>query len=86
MWRDKNYVPTLKEYLVNGLTTSCSCLLGLTSILGMGHADTIGACKWAATKPKAVLAAEKIGRIINDIVGYEVCVVNELNTNDKLIT
>ncbi|KAL8091193.1 hypothetical protein AgCh_040338 [Apium graveolens] len=71
MWRDKNYVPTLTEYLKNGLITSCSSLLGLTSILGMGHADTLEACKWAETKPKAVLAAEKIGRIINDIVGYE---------------
>ncbi|KAK1372019.1 Sesquiterpene synthase 2 [Heracleum sosnowskyi] len=71
VWRDKNYVPPLKEYLMNGSISSCACLLGLSSILGMGHADTIGACKWAPKEPKVVLAAEKMSRIINDIVGYE---------------
>ncbi|KAK1381847.1 (E)-beta-caryophyllene synthase [Heracleum sosnowskyi] len=71
VWRDKNYVPPLKEYLMNGSISSCACPLGLSSILGMGHADTIGECKWAAKEPKAVLAAEKMSRIINDIVGYE---------------
>ncbi|KAL8091203.1 hypothetical protein AgCh_040340 [Apium graveolens] len=70
-WRDKNYVPPLKEYLVIGSISSASCLLGISAILGMGHADTIAACKWAAKRPKPVLAAEEMSRIINDVVGYE---------------
>ncbi|KAL1803480.1 hypothetical protein DCAR_0935180 [Daucus carota subsp. sativus] len=71
VWREKNYVPPLKEYLVNGEVSSCLSVLGISVIMGMGHADTIQACKWVRTIPKAVLAAERQGRIINDIVGYE---------------
>lgn len=81
-----NYVPPLQEYLKNGATSSCIFMLGLSTILGMGHTDTIGAFKWAMKKPKAVFAAEKMGRIINDIVGYEVSVVYDLQTHEKLIT
>ena len=71
-WRDNDYVPPLEEYLMNSTTSSCICLLGLCIIFGRGHGDTIGACRWATKKPKAVVAAEKMGRIINDIVGNEV--------------
>lgn len=71
VWRDENYVPPLKEYLMNGAISSCLCILGLSIIVEMGHADTTEACKWAMKRPRAVFAAEKMGRIINDIVGYE---------------
>nr|AZL40028.1 guaiene synthase [Thapsia villosa var. laciniata] len=71
VWRENNYVPPFKEYLMNAEITSGSCILGLSIILGMGYADTVGTCKWATKKPKAVFAAERKGRLINDIVGYE---------------
>ncbi|KAL8091204.1 hypothetical protein AgCh_040341 [Apium graveolens] len=70
IWRDKNYVPSLEEYLMNSTTSSCIRMLGLCIIFSTGHGDTTGACK-ATKKPKAVVAAETMGRIINDIVGYE---------------
>lgn len=70
-WCDKDYVPSLEEYLMNSTTSSCIRMLGLCIIVGMGHDDTIEASKWATKKPKAVFAAETMGRIINDIVGYE---------------
>lgn len=73
IWCNENYVPPLKEYLMNGSTSSGLCMLGVSMILGMGHVDTTRACSWATSKPKAVLATEKMGRVINDIVGYEVC-------------
>lgn len=75
-WCDKDYVPSLEEYLMNSTTSSCIRMLGLCIILGMGHDDTIEASKWATKKPKAVFAAETMGRIINDIVGYEVFLLN----------
>ncbi|KAL8091205.1 hypothetical protein AgCh_040342 [Apium graveolens] len=71
IWCNDNYVPPLKEYLMNGSTSSGLCMLGVSMILGMGHVDTTQACNWATSKPKAVLATEKMGRVINDIVGYE---------------
>lgn len=33
VWRDMNYVPPFKEYLKNGSTSSCSCIVGLSIIL-----------------------------------------------------
>lgn len=70
-WRDLNYVPPFEEYFPNGSTSSGIWILGVASILGMGHVDTVQACEWALTKPKAILAAEANARIVNDIVGYE---------------
>lgn len=75
IWCNQNYVPSLKEYLMNSTTSSGLCVLGLAIILGMRHDDTIRACKWATQKPKAVVATETVGRIMNDIVGYQVCCV-----------
>ncbi|KAK1381837.1 Valerianol synthase TPS8 [Heracleum sosnowskyi] len=71
IWCNKNYVPPLKEYLINGSASSGLCMLGVAMITGMGHVDTTRACNWATSKPKAVFATEKMGRVINDIVGYE---------------
>ncbi|XP_063938172.1 valerianol synthase TPS8-like [Daucus carota subsp. sativus] len=70
-WREINYVPTFKEYFPNALTSSGVWILGVASILGMGHVDTVKACEWALTKPKVILVAEANGCIINDIAGFE---------------
>ncbi|KAK1381856.1 Vetispiradiene synthase [Heracleum sosnowskyi] len=71
IWCNKKYVPHFKEYIINGMATAALCILGVSMILGMGHVDTTQACNWATNKPEAVVAADKMARIINDIVGYE---------------
>ncbi|KAL1805546.1 hypothetical protein ACET3Z_028614 [Daucus carota] len=71
VWREKNYVPSLNEYVIHGEISSCVCVAGLSNILLMGHADTVGAYNWATKRPKVVRASERHARIINDIVGYE---------------
>lgn len=68
-----NYVPPFKEYFPNALTSSGIWILGVASILGMGHVDTVQACEWALTKPKVILVAEANARIVNDIVSFEIC-------------
>lgn len=66
-------MPPFEEYFPNALTASGIWILGVASILGMGHVDIVQACEWALTKPKAILVAEANARIVNDMEGFEVC-------------
>ncbi|KAL1562168.1 (-)-germacrene D synthase [Salvia divinorum] len=70
-WFIKGYLPLFDEYLNNGLITSTYHYLTTTSFLGMGSARKDD-FEWLSKKPKMLVAALKICRLVDDAVSYEV--------------
>jgi hypothetical protein len=72
-WCRKKHVPTVDEYVRNGLITSAYTAVVMSSFLGMGEliADDAKAFEWSKTLPKIHVASQELGRLINDIVSHE---------------
>ncbi|CAK9156203.1 unnamed protein product, partial [Ilex paraguariensis] len=70
-WCNEGYEATFDEYMGNGLITGGQLLLGLSSLLGMGEVATVEAFEWMQSKPKVLVAANIIGRLLNDIASHE---------------
>ena len=71
-WFIKGYLPPFEEYLSNALITSSYCYLTTSSILGMGSARKED-FEWLSKKPKMLVAALTICRLVDDAASYEVC-------------
>ncbi|XP_047951055.1 germacrene A synthase-like [Salvia hispanica] len=70
-WFIKGYLPPFEEYLSNALITSSYCYLTTSSILGMGSARKED-FEWLSKKPKMLVAALTICRLVDDAASYEV--------------
>ncbi|CAK9141785.1 unnamed protein product [Ilex paraguariensis] len=70
-WCNKGYKATFDEYMSNGLITGGHLMLGFASLLGMGEVANVEAFEWMQNKPKVLVAANIIGRLINDIASHE---------------
>ncbi|CAK9141783.1 unnamed protein product [Ilex paraguariensis] len=70
-WCNEGYKATFDEYMSNGLISAGYFLVGLSSLLGMGEVANVEAFEWMRSKPKVLVAANIIGRLINDIMSHE---------------
>lgn len=72
-WCKEGYVPTFKEYMDVGYTTSGYYAVTVGSFLGMGEIADKNAFEWLRGKPKLVRVSETLARIIDDIASHKVC-------------
>ncbi|XP_019242196.1 PREDICTED: (-)-germacrene D synthase-like, partial [Nicotiana attenuata] len=70
-WYHGNNVPTMEQYVKNGIRTSTVPCLATLSWLGIGNEATKEAYDWIASEPPVLLASSIIGRLSNDIVSHE---------------
>ncbi|EEF38721.1 (+)-delta-cadinene synthase isozyme A, putative [Ricinus communis] len=70
-WMNKNYVPTMDEYMSIALVSCAYPLLTVTSFVGMGDIATKEVFDWASNDPKIVRVASIICRLMDDIVSHE---------------
>ncbi|XP_071902768.1 (-)-germacrene D synthase-like [Coffea arabica] len=70
-WLHQGYIPTLEEYMKNGVPSSGYPTLTIISFLGMGDIVKKEAFDWALNVPEIVRAASIIARLRDDIVGYK---------------
>ena len=74
-WLHKKYVPTTEEYLYTSAITSCYIMLVMSSFICVGDIVTEDIFKWTQQPPKIINAAcVMVIRLMDDIVGSEVCV------------
>ncbi|XVF04023.1 hypothetical protein REPUB_Repub05bG0044900 [Reevesia pubescens] len=70
-WYRENYIPTVEEYMTNGLVSSSYIMVTITSFVGMGDIVTKEIFDWASTNPKIVKASSLIARLMDDIVSHK---------------
>ncbi|KAL2327950.1 hypothetical protein Fmac_021377 [Flemingia macrophylla] len=70
-WLNKNYKPTVEEYLHTSTITGGYSFLAITSYIGMGNIATENIFKWATNEPKILKAGSVIYRLIDDIMSNE---------------
>ncbi|XWS35185.1 hypothetical protein CRYUN_Cryun21dG0104300 [Craigia yunnanensis] len=70
-WYHKNYVPTVDEYMTNGLVSADYIMVAITSFVGMGEIVTKYLFDWASNNPKIVKASSIITRLMDDIVSHK---------------
>ncbi|KAJ4821989.1 threalose-6-phosphate phosphatase [Turnera subulata] len=70
-WLNKDYTPTMEEYLRIALPSCGFLMLVGTSFLGMGDIVTKDTFDWIAKEPKIIKAASIICRLMDDIAGHE---------------
>ena len=71
-WCHTNHIPTMEEYMeVRGISIAYPFLMTL-SFLGMED-TTEEVLMWATNGPTIIVASTTIARIMDDIVGDEVC-------------
>ncbi|KAG8635719.1 hypothetical protein MANES_16G056350v8 [Manihot esculenta] len=71
-WFNKNYTPTVDEYMSIALLSCGYPLLTITAFVGVGDIATTEAFDWASKDPKILRAASMICRLMDDIVSHEV--------------
>lgn len=71
-WYHGMNVPTMEEYIKNGIPSSTYLLLATTSWLGMGEVATKAAFDWISSEPTILVASCIIARLLNDLVTHEV--------------
>ncbi|XP_075085642.1 sesquiterpene synthase 15b-like [Nicotiana tabacum] len=71
-WYHGMNVPTMEEYIKNGIPSSTYLLLATTSWLGMGEVATKAAFDWISTEPTILVASCIIARLLNDLVTHEI--------------
>ena len=64
-------MPSVDEYLKNGLGTSTYGVFLQSAVIGM-EAARIKEFEWALTNPKMIKGLKIVGRIKNDLVTHEV--------------
>ncbi|KAJ1441934.1 Terpenoid cyclases/protein prenyltransferase alpha-alpha toroid [Sesbania bispinosa] len=70
-WFNRNYIPTVEEYMGVALVSSGYHMLAVTSFIGMGSIATEKAFQWLTNNPKIVTASTIISRLMDDIVSHE---------------
>ncbi|XP_050214542.1 probable terpene synthase 6 [Mercurialis annua] len=87
-------VPTLKEYVSNGIITSCYNPITAASLFGMGDLVGLREYEWVQKRPKILEAAMLICRLMDDIQSHEFeqrrgdcpssveCYMNEKNASE----
>ncbi|XP_050226723.1 probable terpene synthase 6 [Mercurialis annua] len=70
-WFYGGIVPTLNEYVRNGIITSVYNPITAISLLGMGNAVGLQEYEWAQKQPKILEAAMLICRLMDDIQSHE---------------
>ncbi|KAJ9671618.1 hypothetical protein PVL29_025364 [Vitis rotundifolia] len=70
-WLKQEYIPTMEEYMSNGLVTGGCSILTTTSFVGMGDIVTKEAFDWVFSDPKMIRASNVIIRLMDDIVSHE---------------
>nr|XP_019702729.1 beta-eudesmol synthase isoform X2 [Elaeis guineensis] len=70
-WRDKGYVPPLKEYLTVSTISCCFAVLSCASFVGMGEEATKEAFEWLTSLPRIIKATSSIFRLLNDVASNE---------------
>ncbi|KAM3382955.1 terpene synthase 17-like [Capsicum galapagoense] len=70
-WYHEKKVPTMEQYMKNGIASSGYLLLATTFWLGMGKQATKDALDWITTEPPILVAASLIGRLLNDLKSHE---------------
>ncbi|PHT65416.1 hypothetical protein T459_29841 [Capsicum annuum] len=70
-WYHGKKVPTMEEYMKNGIQSSSIPYLCTASLLGMGIEATEEALDWVANEPPILIASAITGRLSNDIVSHE---------------
>lgn len=71
-WYHEKVVPTMEQYIKNGIPSSTYLLLATTSWLGMGDVATKDAFDWISNEPTILVASSIIARLLNDLVTHEV--------------
>ena len=71
-WYHENYVPTVEEYMTNGLVSAGYIMFIITSFVGMGEIVTKYIFDWASNNPKIVKASSIIARLMDDIASHKV--------------
>lgn len=71
-WYHEKDVPTMEQYINNGIPSSTYLLLATTSWLGMGDVATKEAFDWISSEPTILVASCIIARLLNDLVTHEV--------------
>ncbi|XP_075084247.1 sesquiterpene synthase 15-like [Nicotiana tabacum] len=70
-WYYGNNVPTMEQYVKNGIRSSTIPCLATLSWLGIGNEATKEAHDWLASQPLILVASSIIARLSNDIVSHE---------------
>ncbi|XP_015083028.2 (-)-germacrene D synthase-like isoform X1 [Solanum pennellii] len=71
-WYHGKDVPTMEQYIKNGIPSSTYLLLATTSWLGMGDVATKDAFDWMSNEPTILVASSIIARLLNDLVTHEI--------------
>ncbi|KAH0654688.1 hypothetical protein KY289_032366 [Solanum tuberosum] len=71
-WYHAKDVPTMEQYIKNGIPSSTYLLLATTSWLGMGDVATKDAFDWISNEPTILVASCIIARLLNDLVTHEI--------------
>ncbi|KAK4714183.1 hypothetical protein R3W88_020090 [Solanum pinnatisectum] len=71
-WYHAKDVPTMEEYIKNGIPSSTYLLLATTCWLGMGDVATKDAFDWISNEPTILVASCIIARLLNDLVTHEI--------------
>ncbi|PHT76416.1 hypothetical protein T459_19938 [Capsicum annuum] len=71
-WYHGKNVPTMDQYIKNGIPSSTYLFLATTSWLGMGDVATKEAFDWISTEPTILVASCIIARLLNDLVTNEI--------------
>ncbi|KAJ9167156.1 hypothetical protein P3X46_021826 [Hevea brasiliensis] len=70
-WFNEGYVPSMKEYIENGLITSTYSVLPAASFIGMENIMGSKEYEWVESNPKTVIASKLICRLMDDITTRE---------------
>ncbi|KAL4273056.1 hypothetical protein GQ457_13G008590 [Hibiscus cannabinus] len=70
-WYHENYIPTIEEYMENGVVSSGYIMFAITSFVGMGDIVTEETFNWASNNPKIISAAAMIARLMDEIVSHK---------------
>ncbi|KAH0710993.1 hypothetical protein KY284_012420 [Solanum tuberosum] len=70
-WYYGKRVPSMEQYMKNGIPTSGYLLLATNSWLGMGEIATKDAFDWLTTEPPMLVASCIIARLLNDLLSHE---------------
>lgn len=71
-WYHGKKVPTMEEYIKNGIQTGGIPYVAIASLLGMGNEANKEAFDWILMEPPILVAPSIIARLLNDIVSHEV--------------
>ncbi|KAJ9167158.1 hypothetical protein P3X46_021828 [Hevea brasiliensis] len=70
-WFNEGYVPSMEEYIENGLITSAYSVIPAASFTGMENVMGTKEYEWVKSNPKTVIATKLISRLMDDITTRE---------------